>query len=175
MRTFRLFLLLALAACGSTITTVDGDAKTKDLSPADKNQFCKDVANYVVDSFDSDELARLACGFSVSDSGSSCQADFNECVANAPKVTPIADSANCESFESMLSGCNATVDELSTCIEEMVDALGALEEKAPFCTEDALQSALFGILGEISSECITIFTTCQVSIECESSSGPVDD
>jgi len=172
MRTFQVLFVLTLAACGSSVTSVDGDTKTKDLSPGDKTQLCQDVANYVAEAFSPEEIARIGCGFSGSDDTASCEAAFEECVANAPKVTPIADAANCEAFESMLAGCDATVDEFATCTEQMVDALASLEDKVPLCSQEAQLSAFYGLQNDISTECLTMFTSCQVSIDGASSQDP---
>lgn len=172
MRTSWLPLALVMTACGSSVTSVDGDAKTNELSPDDSAQLCQDVANYVADSFSAEEIARIGCGFAGSVDGASCEADFEECVANAPKVNLIADAGSCEGFESMLAGCNVTVDEFAACIEQMVDALGSLEDKVPFCTEEEQLSAIFALQGDLSMECIMMFSSCEVSIDGSQSPDP---
>ena len=172
MRTLSLLLVLALPACGSSVTSVDGDAKTRDLSASDKTELCQDVASYVRDAFSSEQIARIACGFSASEEGASCEADFEECVANAPDLTVIADADSCEAFESMLEGCDATVDEFATCIEEMVDALGGLEEKVPLCTQEEQISAYLALQSDISQECIIIMSSCQFSLDGSSQDPP---
>jgi hypothetical protein len=163
MRCFSYLVLLALTACGSTVTSVDGDAKTSDLSPADQKQLCEDVSNYVIDTISAEDIAKIGCGFSVSEEGD-CQQAFQECVAKAPKVTPIADGGNCDGFQKMLEGCNATVDEFAGCIEEMVDALETLVEQFPLCSDEAMLGAVLSLQEEISSECIAMMTKCEMSL-----------
>jgi hypothetical protein len=172
MRKLAWLVPFALAACGTTVTSVDGDKHLQNLSPSEGDQLCEDIANYVSDAFSGEELARIACGFAVSE-GASCKSDFNDCVAHANVGTPIADTANCDAFRETLKSCDATVGQFADCVTQMVDALGKLEQEVPLCSQQAQIDALVGLESDLSSECITLFSKCQVSFGGTSSSSPV--
>jgi len=135
MRKIACFFVLTLAACSTTITTVDGNKQVKSLSPSDDEQLCQDIANYVESNLSSEDIARIACGFSSTSSGS-CQSDFDKCVSNIHiTTTPIVNASDCSGFTASLKNCDATVSQYSTCIEEMVDALATLEPQFPLCSQ----------------------------------------
>jgi hypothetical protein len=170
MRKIACFLVLAVAACSTTITSVDGNKKVNELSPPDDEKLCKDIAGYVTQSFSSADIARLACGFSSTDDGS-CQADFDACVANLHvPPTPIADASDCTGFTASLEQCGATVSEFTSCVQEMVGALSDLQGKLPFCSQQAQEQALISIEGDFSADCIQLLTQCNLSFSSSSSS-----
>jgi hypothetical protein len=163
-----IFLCVVSVGCSGSITSVDGSKKTNALSPTDKAQLCEDTFNYVVDAFSADDIARLACGFGATDSGgaSSCQSDFDKCVSETAKQAsaPLEGAKpNCTGFNASIAKCNVTVDQYTQCLEEQLDAMKTLIDKAPFCTESAITSASIGLLGSLSAECIQLISTCTIS------------
>jgi hypothetical protein len=162
MRKIACFLVLVLGGCSTTITTVDGNKQVDQLTPSDDEQLCKDIAGYVENSFSADDLAKIACGFA-STSGDSCQADFESCVANSHvTITPIVDASDCAGFTAALKKCDATVDQFTTCVQEMVGALEQLESELPVCSQAAEQQALVSLEGSFSADCIQLLDKCQI-------------
>ncbi len=162
MRKIACFLVLALAACSTTVTTVDGNKQVNKLSPSDDEQLCKDIANYIESSFSGDDLAKIACGFS-SSSGGSCQADFESCVSNSHvSTTPIVNPSDCAGFTASLKKCDTTVGEFTTCVQQMVDALGQLESQLPVCTQADEEKALVSLESSFSSDCLQLLDKCQI-------------
>ena len=178
MRKLAWLVVLALGACSTTVTSVDGNKNVATLTPSDGDQLCKDIASYVSGALSPEEIVRIGCGFAMSDAGgSSCQANFDQCVKDANvTTTPIADPSDCDAFRASLKGCNVTVDQYTTCLQQAVDALSKLEQDVPFCSEQALETAAAGAEGDISSDCLTIFQTCSLSFggTSTSSSGSSD-
>jgi hypothetical protein len=163
-------VLVGVAACSPSVTSVDGNKNVKDLSPSDGEQLCHDIVNYVENNLSSDELARVACGFSSTSSGS-CQADFDKCVSSIHVTTPIPGTAECSGFEQTLKSCNVTVDQYTTCLEQVVSAFGKLSQEVPLCSQQAEEQAFIGIEGDLSAECLQLFQSCNLGFGTSTSSG----
>ncbi|HVY48920.1 MAG TPA: hypothetical protein VHB21_23685 [Minicystis sp.] len=163
MRKLVWLVVVGVAACSPSVTSVDGNKNVKSLSPSDGKQLCEDVVTYISDNLSGDELAKVACGFSVTP-GASCQSEFDKCVADANITAPIAGTADCSSFEATLKNCDTTVEQYTTCIEQMVDAFGKLAGEVPLCTDQAQMQAFVGLASDISPDCLKVFQTCNVSL-----------
>jgi hypothetical protein len=163
-------LMLALVAigCGGAVTTVDGNENTANLTPADQDQLCLDTYNYVRNAFSTDDLAKLECGFSQTQSQdpSACNSAYAACLTNARANVqqiqwPLA--PDCTGFDQQVAACNTTVGQYSKCLQQELDVVKALEGSFPLCTQAAEQSAAIAAAGKLSQDCIALLNTCHPS------------
>lgn len=155
----------ALIACGGTMTTVDGNENTSTLPAADKDQLCLDTYNYVRNTFSTDDLAKLECGFTqtTSQDPSACDSAYQACLTNAKANVqqiqwPL--SPDCTGFDQSIASCNTTVDEYTKCLREEVDAVKAMEGSFPFCTQAAEEQAALAAASHLSQDCLALMQTC---------------
>jgi hypothetical protein len=162
-----IFLLCAIGvACGGSVTSVDGNKSTATLTPADENQLCTDVYDYMKSSFSPADMARLACGFSstTDTTTTTCQNDFSACVTEqtATMSTAMNGAPDCTAFQQQVAACNTTVATYTKCLVQEIDAMKSLESQFPLCTPGAAQSAELQAMSKLSADCLALMQTCQV-------------
>lgn len=164
-----LVLWAACAGCGGggsgngVMTSVPHDEPISDLPPAERTQFCADVATWaMMGPFLTGSCNVVAWTLAYADSladtaatdatlQSTCEAAYSQCLANG--VTNTCDAAK-------LATCTATVSEFNACLS---DTLAALVEW-PACsavTRGSLASNVAGgSEGRSSAACTTVKSLC---------------
>jgi hypothetical protein len=155
----------ALIASGGTMTTVDGNENTSTLGTADQDQLCLDTYNYVRNTFSTDDLAKLECGFQQTQTQdpSACDSAYQACLVNARANVqqiqwPLV--PDCTGFDQSIAACNTTVSQYTKCLQEEVDAVKAMEGDFPFCTQAAEEQAALAAASHLSQDCIALLNTC---------------
>jgi hypothetical protein len=162
-------LCLAAAACGGSVTTVDGNKNTSTLQPTDQDQLCLDTYNYVRNSFSTDDLAMMECGFTpqtTSQDPAACNSAYQACLTNARANVqqiqwPLA--PDCTGFDQSIAACNTTVAEYSKCLQEEVSVVKTMEGYFPLCSQAAEQQAAIAGAAHLSQDCISLLQTCHPS------------
>ena len=157
--------IAVVAACGGQITTVDGSKNTQTLSPTDQNQLCNDVYNYVKSNFSTNDGMKLGCGFS-SATQPNCQQAYNNCLAQSATVDAGAilnGPPDCTGFNQAVAQCNTTVAEYTKCVEQEMNIIKNLEGQMPICGQAALEAADINALQSLSSDCVQLLTSCQLT------------
>jgi hypothetical protein len=167
-------LALAIAGCGGSDggsggvpTSVPGDKRIADLTPAERDKLCADVAAWAMSGpFLTDGCnasawlaTSLLGGLDPAATDASlrtmCETLYAQCVAGG--VT-----ANCD--DQVPSTCTATVSEYNMCLSDSVDALGAL----PPCssvTRASLASALTILTSQpTTAACMSVESQCPGAI-----------
>jgi hypothetical protein len=160
--------ILTSAACGGSITTVDGNANTGSLQPTQKQQLCSDVYTYVTNNFSVSDFAALTCGAEAS-SQKNCQQAYSSCLAKSPSAggipVPTAPTkSDCAAFEQAVVLCHSTVAEFSNCVEEALNAVKILESQEPLCTTADYEAAGLMAVQSLSSDCVSLFTSCESAL-----------
>lgn len=168
------------AACGGSMTTVDGNKSTTTLTPDEQNQLCTDVYNYVKSSFSTSDMAAMACGFSGASSTSdpsTCQSNYSACVAKeTASMTGITNQPlDCTGFDAQVAQCNTTVAEYTKCLQQEVAAMKSLESQFPLCSQAAAQAAEINAMSQLTSDCLQLAQTCQFLGSSTSGGGPAPD
>lgn len=158
-------VLLAMG-CGGKVTSVDGNESTASLGPADQDQLCLDTYTYVRNALSTDDIAELQCGFAPSQDPSTCGSTYATCVsnakANAQQINwPLV--PDCTGFNASVAKCNTTVDEYTKCLKEELDAVKSIEGDFPICSQAAQEAAGVAALSKISTDCLALMQTCQIS------------
>jgi hypothetical protein len=166
-------LMLVAIACGGSVTSVDGSKSTGMLTPADQNQLCTDVYNYVVNNFSSGDAVKYECGSEAVDQAN-CQQAYATCIAQTPALPDagiVMGALDCTTFDQAVAQCNTTVSEYSKCLQQELSALKSIEGQMPLCGQGALEAAeLSALSNNLSSDCIQLLTTCQLTFVPGSSS-----
>lgn len=165
MRSSSLLFLFAIA-CGGSVTTVDGNKDTSNLTPTDQNQLCLDTYNYVRTSFTNDDIAKMECGFKLSQDPSTCATTYTTCLTAAQaqlQQTTIPTTPDCTGFDAAIAKCNTTVAEYTKCLQQEVDAMKSLESSFPLCSQSAATSAEITAMSKLSQDCIQLMQTCELS------------
>ncbi len=177
MRSTSLLFLFAFAsACGGKVTSIDGNQSTTTLPASDQNQLCLDTYNYVRSTFTNDDIAKMECGldFQSNQDPSTCSSTYQTCLTKAQQQlqgTTLPTTPDCTGFDAQLAKCNTTVGEYTKCLQEEVDAMKSLEGSFPLCTQAEATSAEIAAMGKISTDCIQLMQTCQITFAPSSSSG----
>jgi hypothetical protein len=156
-----------LAACGGSVTSVDGNQNTSTLTPTDQDQLCLDTYNYVRTAFSNDDLAKLQCGFTnQSQDPSTCDSAYQACLVNARANVqqiqwPLV--PDCTAFDANVKACNTTVAEYSKCLEQELDVVKSMETHFPLCTQAEQQSAALSAASKLSTDCLALLDTCHPS------------
>jgi hypothetical protein len=179
MRSKFVFTLVVIG-CGGSVTSVDGNENTANLTPADQDQLCLDTYNYVRNSFSNDDLAKLECGFATITSAdpSACASSYNSCLvqarANIQQIQwPLA--PDCTGFDQNVAACNTTVSEYAKCLQQEVDVAKTLESGFPYCSQAAAEAAAISAAGHLTQDCIAMFNTCKPSFVPKNSGGGAPD
>ncbi len=173
MRTSLIFTFL-LVACGGQVTSVDGNKDTTNLGATDSNQLCLDTYNYVRTSLTNDDIAKMECGFKLSQDPSTCSSTYESCVTTAEAQlhgTTLPATPDCTGFDAEIAKCNTTVAEYTKCLQQEVDAMKSLESSFPLCTQAAATSAEITAMSKLSQDCIQLMQTCQLTFAPSSGSG----
>ena len=169
-----LFLLLFAFACGGQVTSVDGNKDTSSLGSTDQNQLCLDTYNYVRTSLSNDDIAKMECGFEISQDPSTCASTYETCVTTAEaqlQGTTLPATPDCTGFDAAVAQCNTTVAEYTKCLQQEVDAMKSLESSFPLCTQADATSAELAAMNKLSQDCIQLMQTCQLTFAPGSGSG----
>ena len=167
-------LALAIAGCGGsggdsggTIpTTVPGNKRIADLTPAERDKLCADVTAWAMSGpfltdgcnatawLTTSLLASLDTTATEDSLRMTCETSYAQCVANGVM-------SNCSQVPST---CTATVSEYNMCLSDSVDALGGL----PPCssaTRASLASALAMLTSQPpSAACMSVEAKCPGAI-----------
>ena len=157
------------------MTTVDGNESTSTLTPTDQDQLCVDTFNYVKANFTANDIAKMECGFTDSQSQdpSSCTTKYQTCLSAAQanlQQFQYPATPDCTGFDAAVAKCNTTVAEYTKCLQQEVDAMKAMESDFPLCTQADATNAELAALGKMSSDCITLMQTCSLTFAPSSSS-----
>jgi len=172
MRVIGLFLAVAIVSVGcgdgggagpdAIPTSVPGNKRLSDLTPAERGQYCADVAAWAmsgpfltagcnVDAWLAAYLQSVAEPAATDgDLRTTCAGIYTQCVANGVTIT----------CDTMPSTCTATVSEYDTCVVESVTALGEL----PGCsavTRASLGPAIDSLMNQsVSPMCMAVAAKC---------------
>ncbi|HZH03265.1 MAG TPA: hypothetical protein VEY30_05730 [Myxococcaceae bacterium] len=131
-------LILLLAACGSDITNIDGDAELSALTPSERTELCRDSLAYFRKNVSEEDLKELSCGITGSisyafakafgqDGVAACQTSFQTCQSKPPESDseePDDSTAEDEDGCSVSTSCtDVTVDDYTTCLRETTKLL----------------------------------------------------
>lgn len=166
-------VLVVLAACGGSITTVDGSKNTANLTQTDQNQLCNDVYDYVTANFNSSDAIKFACGSEAANQPN-CQQAYNTCIAQSSTVDAGAITKgplDCTAFNQAVAQCNTTVAEYTKCVQQELSAMKSIESQMPLCGQAALEAADLNAFSSLSSDCVTLLTSCQLTFGPSGSSG----
>lgn len=123
---------------GKVTTTVDGSKQGGSLTPAEANQYCKDLnASPLVTP---EESKRASCALGAvltaaftspktdAEAQAACSKAFDDCMAKPASTTSSSADGGaakdpCADAEKKLVGCTATVAEMNACYEEQATAL----------------------------------------------------
>jgi len=141
------------SSVGSIPTSVPGNKRLSDLTPAERGQYCADLTAWAM----SGPLLTAGCNVdawiaaylqsmvdtaaSDADLRATCSGSYAQCVANG--VTTTCDT-------SMPSTCTATVSEYDACVVESINALAAV----PSCSS-VTRGALAPTINSIGSQAVS--------------------
>jgi hypothetical protein len=148
---------------GPIATSVPGNKRISDLTPAERGQFCADIAEWAMsgpfltdgcnlDAWVSTSLqASLDTTATDADLRATCSALYSECVANG--VTSTCDT-------SAPSTCTATVSEFDTCLVDTVDVLGSVPDCSAL-TRASAQTEITAISTRpLTAACMAVQAKC---------------
>jgi hypothetical protein len=155
-------LCVIVAACGGSITTVDGSKSTGSLSPSDQNQLCTDIYNYTLANVSTSDELKLSCGFEAMNQPS-CTQFYATCTSQSVGAfdAGVQGTPDCTAFNAQVAKCNTTVAEYTKCLEEEINALKSLESQMPLCDQASAVKAELTAYGSLSADCIQLAQTCQ--------------
>jgi len=151
------------SAAGTIPTSVPGNKRISDLTPAEEGQYCQDIAAWAmsgpfltngcnVDAWLAAYLQSITdTAATDADLRTTCSGSYSLCVANG--IT-----SNCDVTGP--STCTATVSQYDACLVETVDILGTL----PSCsavTRASLAPAINSLnTRPVSSTCVAVQAAC---------------
>jgi hypothetical protein len=149
-----------LAACGGSITSVDGSKNTATLSPTDQTQLCNDLYNYEKSNFSTTDELELVCGSEAANEAN-CQQAYQTCMSQ----TTLGDAGfgatpNCTTFDQQIAQCNTTVSEYTKCFQEELTVIKNIDSMMPLCGQNAFEIAYLNAIANMSSDCISLMQTC---------------
>jgi hypothetical protein len=151
-----------LVACGGAVTSVDGNKDVSTLGPTDKDQLCHDVANYVQTSISPTDFKKFVCGAtSFSNDPTTCQAEFQTCMADPKRDVTFSSMIDCNGFAMTILKCQGvTVSQFSDCFKQYVDAIKTFASHMPICDPAAQLAAEKDLLNHISNQCLQTLSRC---------------
>lgn len=151
------------SSAGAIPTSVPGNKRISDLTPAERGQYCADIAAwamsgpFLTDGCNADAWlstylqSSLDTAATDADLQATCAGLYAQCVANGV-------SSTCDT--SMPSTCTATVSEYDACVVESIDILGTL----PACsavTRASLAPTINSLNSHpLSSKCMAVQAAC---------------
>lgn len=175
MRYVRSFLglIVVIAACGGSVTTVDNNKKTSTLSAQDQTSLCQDTFNYARSNISPSDAAKMACGFKAANDPN-CMQTYNQCIASFPTTSWSTATPDCSNFNQFIANCDVTVGQYADCFKQEIDAIKSLASRFPVCDKAQLLQIEIDASRGISTQCIAALSKCKfvVSTGSSSSSGP---
>ena len=111
------------------------------------------------------DAVKLSCGFQ-SATQANCQQAYNSCIAQETGLFDggaITGTPDCTGFNQAVAQCNTTVAEYSKCVQEELDAVKNIEGQMPVCGQAALEAADINAIQGLSSDCVQLLTSCQLT------------
>jgi hypothetical protein len=151
------------SSAGAIPTSVPGNKRISDLTPAERGQYCADIVAwamsgpFLTDGCNADAWlstylqSTLDTAATDADLRATCSGLYTQCVANGV-------SSTCDT--SMPSTCTATVSEYDACVVESVEILGTLPDCSAV-TRASLAPAINSLnTHPLSSTCMRVQAEC---------------